>query len=113
MQGTQRALLLVWQQKHLIPGGSVREQGGTVSTMALDFGVSLVFCPSGDSTVRMASQTFAGTVEFSLGSIPPRQTADGTEEANWCVVLGNPTRERAGTRCAAGAACRLTEAGHD
>lgn len=52
--------------------------------MALDFGVSLVFCASGDSMVRMASQTFAGSVEFSINSIPPRQSGIGSEEANWC-----------------------------
>ena len=32
----------------------------------------------------MASQTFAGGAEYSLDSVPPRQTAEGAEEANWC-----------------------------
>ena len=54
-----------------------------MSTMALDFGVSLVFCAAEGRTVRMVSQTFAGVVEFSLDSIPPRQAAEGPEEANW------------------------------
>ena len=52
--------------------------------MALDFGVSLVFCGSGDRTVRMTSRTFSGEVAFNLDSIPPRQSGGNShEEAAW------------------------------
>ncbi len=74
-------------------------QGGTVSTMALDFGVSLVCCPAADRVVRLTSSAFEGTVEFSLDSIPPRSTNAAEEEGSW----GNFPR---------GAAFALQKRGH-
>ena len=74
-------------------------QGGTVSTMALDFGVSLVCCPAPDRVVRLRSSAFAGTVEFSLDSVPARSPYPAAEEASW----GNFPR---------GAAVALQKGGH-
>jgi len=63
----------------------VRIQGGIVSAMALDFGVSLVFLPSTGTAVSMTSATFAGLVEFDLSAVPPRNEAGG--EHGWGVYV--------------------------
>ena len=70
-----------------------------MSTMALDFGVSLVCCPAPDRVVRLRSSAFAGTVDFSLDSIPAWSPDPAAEEANW----GNFPR---------GAAFALQKCGH-
>ena len=67
--------------------------------MALDFGVTLVCCPASDRVVRLQSSAFAGTVEFSLDSVPTRSPDPAAEEANW----GNFPR---------GAAFALQKRGH-
>eukprot|EP00873_Tetraselmis_striata_P015672 jgi/Tetstr1/435936/TSEL_024818.t1 len=66
-------------------GAHVDHQGGIVSAMALDFGVSLVFLPSTGTAVSMTSATFAGLVEFDLSAVPPRNEAGG--EHGWGVYV--------------------------
>lgn len=66
--------------------GVVCLQGGCISGMALDFGITLVFVPRPDRIVHMSSLNFAGRVEFSLDDVPPCCRGDNaTEENNWCA----------------------------
>lgn len=60
-------------------------QGGCISGMALDFGITLVFVPRTDRTMHMTSLNFAGVVEFSLDDVPPCRRGDSSAEENcWC-----------------------------
>jgi hypothetical protein len=59
-------------------------QGGCISGMALDFGITLVIVPRPDRMVHMTSLNFAGSVAFSLDDAPPCRRGDsGIEENNW------------------------------
>ena len=61
-------------------------QGGCISGMALDFGITLVFVPRPDRIVHMTSLNFAGSMDFNLDNVPPCCRGDNnTEENNWCA----------------------------
>jgi galacturonokinase len=66
-------------------GAHVDHQLGTVTGMAVDRAVHLAFAPSRSRTVRLASLSFPGQVEFSIGNVPNRQAGDWGNYARGAV----------------------------
>lgn len=54
-------------------GAHIDHQHGKVLGMAIDRGVSILFSPSDDKTVTVASMNFEGIKSFSLSDVPDKQ----------------------------------------